>query len=332
MIGHHPPASRLFAFFLLPFVFCYPLCVKGLLSPKFLAGALALVFFVSLAFCYAPLRLATVVVLGRSPHCPMEQAVESYDHALSLLKTKDRILDASRLLETDPAGFRLWDTPKGRYWIPNGDDYVLPFNLSEQENKIYGVGQQAVKAGDIVLDCGANVGVYVREALNSGAKTVIAIEPAPENIECLRRNFETDVAAGRVIIYAKGVWDKDDFLTINVAPDNTAADSFVIQPKGSRKGAKLPLTTIDNLVAELKLPRVDYIKMDIEGAEQRAIIGATETIRKFHPRLSLSAYHRPDDPDKIPALVRAAWPGYKMECGPCADTGFLIRPDVLYFR
>jgi hypothetical protein len=41
---------------------------------------------------------------------------------------------------------------------------------------------------------------------------------------------------------------------------------------------KFPLTTIDKLVAELKLPKVDFIKMDIEGAEVKALNGARETI------------------------------------------------------
>jgi len=306
--------------------------VSRFLSPRLLAASLAVIFLLSLAFCYAPLRLAALVLLGRSPQCPMEQAAKAYDHARRLEETKDRILAASRLLQTDAAGYRLWDTPNGRYWIPNGSDYVLPWNLSEQENKIYGVGELGVRPGDVVLDCGANVGVYVREALEAGARLVVAVEPAPENLECLQRNFEPEVASGSIVIYPKGVWDKDDFLTINVAPGNPAADSFVIRPEGSHEGERLPLTTIDKLVAELKLPRVDYIKMDIEGAEQRALAGAASTIGKFHPRLALSTYHRPDDPERIPAIVRGLWPGYRMECGPCAYANGRIRPDVLYFR
>jgi FkbM family methyltransferase len=295
--------------------------------------SLAFLIPLTLAAVYRePLRLLGLVAIGRSPDCPTAQAVDCLDHARRLRETKDRILAASFLVKTDEAGFRLWETPYGRFWIPPGADYVLPFNLSEQENNIYGVGEQAVRPGDIVLDCGANVGVYTRTALKAGAKLVVAIEPAPENLTCVRRNFAKEIAAGRVIVYAKGVWDKDDFLTLNVDSENPAADSFVIKPEGSHPGQKLPLTTIDKLVAELELPRVDYIKMDIEGAEQQALIGARETLAKFRPRLALSSYHRPDDPEKIPKLVHWAWPGYKMECGPCAYANGIIRPDVLYFR
>jgi FkbM family methyltransferase len=244
---------------------------------------------------------------------------------------KDRILAGSRLLEKDPAGYHLWDTPRGRWWIPEGDDWVLPYNLAEQERNIYGAGDQNVQPGGIVLDCGANVGVYTRVALDAGAKLVVAIEPAPENVESLKRNFQREIATGRVIVYEKGVWDKDDVLVLRRDPHNTAADSFVML-KDSEHGVKVPLTTIDKLVAELKLERVDFIKMDIEGAEQRALMGAQQTLAQYHPRLALAAYHDPTDAERIPDLVQRGWSGYKMECGPCAEAHGRVRPDVLYFR
>jgi len=282
-------------------------------------------------YVYPPVRLFAKKVAGRSPQCPMQNALQAAENLQLQIRYKDEILNGSKLVGKDP-GYHLWQTPMGRWWIPQGDDWMLPFNLAEQKRNIYGTGPRAVKAGDIVLDCGANVGVYTRVALDAGAAKVIAIEPAPENVESLRRNFKDEIAAGRVVIVPKGVWDKDDFLTLKVDPHNTAADTFVMELKDGQAGIKVPLTTIDKLVAELHLPRVDYIKMDIEGAEQRALRGGAATLRQFHPRLALSAYHVPDDPVMIPELVRQAWPGYTMECGPCAEANGRIRPDVLYFR
>jgi len=60
-------------------------------------------------------------------------------------------------------------------------------------------------------------------------------------------------------------------------------------------------------------------------------VGARQTLARHQPRLAISSYHRPDDPEKIPALVQAAWPGYRIECGPCADVTTYVRPDVLHF-
>jgi hypothetical protein len=94
-----------------------------------------------------------------------------------------------------------------------------------------------------------------------------------------------------------------------------------------------PLTTIDRVVAELRLDRVDYIKMDIEGAEVRALKGASATIAKFHPRLSIAAEHLPTDEVLIPQTVKGIWSGYSVVCGPCFETNDgHVRPYVLYFQ
>ena len=173
----------------------------------------------------------------------------------------------------------------------------------------------------------------IQLVLKAGAKLVVAIEPAPENLECLRRNFVQQIESGQVIVYAKGVWDREDFLTLNVDGHNSAADSFVLHPTGAQTTTqKLPLTTIDKLVSELNLERVDFIKMDIEGAEPKALAGGRATLAKFHPRLSVSAYHEPDHPELIPKVVRSAWEGYQTECGPCAMEHATIRPDILWFH
>ena len=300
---------------------------------KIIRIAVIAVLILAAVYYWPPARLRAMVLLGRSPDCPMARAVQSDDELQQQIKIKDELLKNSKKLETDPNGFELWDTPKGRWWIPKGSHFVLPFNLAEQSRKIYGTGDRFVHPGDIVLDCGANVGVFAREALDAGAKLVVAIEPAPENLECLRRNFKPEIAAGKLIVYPKGVWDKDDFLTLNVDPNNSAADSFVIQREGSQAMVKMPLTTIDKLAAELKLERVDFIKMDIEGAEVKALDGAHGVLAKYRPRMSLAVYHQADHPRSIPAAAARGWDGYKTECGPCEEEKehFFIHPAIMYF-
>jgi FkbM family methyltransferase len=286
---------------------------------------------------YSAGRTAALVLLGRSPWCALGEAVRGIENTGRHLEIERRIMKAIRLVQKDSAGLGLWETPQGRYWIPERER-VLHFILTERERKIYGAGAQAVRAGDIVLDCGAHVGTFSREALATGAKLVVAIEPGPEQIACLRRNLAEGIAAGRAMVYEKGVWDREDFLTLHLSFYNPGGDSVVFDrphgghDKGPAQEIKVPLTTLDNVVEELKLERVDFIKMDIEGAEQRALAGAQKTLVKYRPRLAIAAYHQPDDPDKIPELVRRAWPGYRMECGPCRENNGVIRPEILFFR
>jgi len=292
----------------------------------------ALVLIAAMVVFYPPARLFALAVAGRSPECPIANALKAAENLRLQIRYNDEIIKASKLLETDPAGYQLWETPAGRFWNPTGSRWVLPYNLAEQRRRIYGNDRQSARPGDIVMDCGANVGVTVRVWLAAGAKKVVAIEPAPENIEVLHRNFKNEIAAGQVIVYPKGVWDKDEIMPLQVDPNNSAADSFIIHREGAMQVRGIPLTTIDKLVAELKLDRVDFIKMDIEAAEPKAIVGGRESIARYHPRMAICTYHAPDHPKLIQELVRTAWPGYTVECGPCAEANHAVRPDVLYFH
>ena len=69
--------------------------------------------------------------------------------------------------------------------------------------------------------------------------------------------------------------------------------------------------TIDDYVVRQKLPRVDFIKLDIEGAELQALQGASQTIKSFKPRLAISVYHKDDDLLLIPAWLDALGVGYR---------------------
>ena len=96
---------------------------------------------------------------------------------------------------------------------------------------------------------------------------------------------------------------------------------------------QLPITRIDTLASELQLPRVDFIKMDIEGSERFALAGAKAVIARHQPRLAICSYHLSDDVAAISTLVRQANAGYSMRCGVCRMYPNLrVRTQVLLFR
>ena len=262
---------------------------------------------------------------GRAGNCTLAESIQG--EALSRLQAAnvDAMRAASRVIQKDER-FSLWETPAGRYWMPTASGEALLYDLAEQKRNIYGT---RIRRGDIVLDAGANVGVFTRKALWAGAAKVIAIEPGPENLECLRRNFAAEIADGRVVLYPKGIWDKDDILKLRVDPNDSARDTFV-RKIDNAQSIEVPLTTVDKLVAELRLPSVDFIKMDIEGAEQKAVTGAKDTLARFHPRMALCIYHLRGDEIMVPKLVHDAVADYKVT-KTCLCAKDVMQPEVAFF-
>ena len=261
---------------------------------------------------------------NRSGNCTLKEAFDA--EALSRLQLQNaNSLRASSRVIRKQGQYNLWLTPAGEFWVPNGGDALI-YDLAEQKRNIYGT---RIRPGDIVLDAGANVGVFTRKALRAGAAKVVAIEPGPENVECLRRTFTREILDGRVVIYPKGVWDKDDLLRLSVDPTNSARDSFV-RPIPNAAFIELPLTSIDKMVEELHLNRVDFIKMDIEGAERKAVIGARQTITRYHPRMALCIYHVEGDEIVVPRLVHDVFSEYRVS-KTCLCASDRIQPEVAFF-
>ena len=300
-----------------------------------LAGLLALVLFARWTAYVLLLRL-----LGRAPSCPWSTLLALHFRMRRREKKRRKIEARTELAQTDyPAGLILWNTPDGPYWMPDRplSRGALADMIAEQDFDQYRDANVGVHAGDVVLDCGANVGVFTRRALESRAALVVAFEPSPATAECLRRNFAAEIAAGRVRVYEGGVWSRDDVLTMNIG-DSPAGDSIVdLHRRDVRAGSDVSVTTIDRIVRDFDLPSVDFIKMDIEGAEREALVGGMETLRRFLPRLALSVYHLPDDPAVLTRLVESVAAPYRMSCTACVlhFRGYrhsTASPEVYFFR
>jgi hypothetical protein len=57
----------------------------------------------------------------------------------------------------------------------------------------------------------------------------------------------------------------------------------------------VPLRSIDSLVNAGQIEKIDFIKLDVEGAEMDKLRGAQQSIERFKPKLAISLYHKPDD-------------------------------------
>jgi FkbM family methyltransferase len=230
-----------------------------------------------------------------------------------LLLIPASMLGEAKLIREDKQGaLELWDTLLGRLWIPKPGLYVIKHLEWEQAiEKVYDHPSVHVNNGDIVIDCGAHIGGFTRMALLAGASLVVAVEPEQKNVVAFRRNFAEALKNGKVILIEKGVWDSKGFLPLHLS---TTGDSHSVSiPQNSGKDQTIELTTIDDLVSTLKLPRVDFIKLDIEGAERNALLGAKQLLKRGRPKLAVSSYHKKGDPLDICSTVWSLQSNYLVE-------------------
>ena len=70
---------------------------------------------------------------------------------------------------------------------------------------------------------------------------------------------------------------------------------------------------IDTYVARKNLPRVDYIKLDVEGAELETLQGAAKTITRWKPKMAVSAYHKVEDLWTLATYIKSLRPDYEFQ-------------------
>lgn len=168
-------------------------------------------------------------------------------------------------------------------------------------------GSIGVSRGDIILDCGGALGDTALHfaAIVGDTGRVFSMEPNPICIEAFNANLALNKhIRERIQLIQSATWNNDnDVLRFaQSGPGSRVDESGKINVK---------TMTIDTLVANAKLKKVDFIKMDIEGAELNAIQGAVKTITKHKPKLAICLYHKPDDFDTIPRYLNDLDLGYE---------------------
>jgi FkbM family methyltransferase len=183
------------------------------------------------------------------------------------------------------------------------------------EHYAYRGGETIVaEPGDVVIDaggCWGDTALYFAEKISSSGR-VFCCEFDPVNLEILEDNLRLNPALQtRVHILRIALWDKSDETIDYVARGPGTA----LNASGPANGTVITTLSIDDLAAREKLARVDVIKMDIEGAELRALQGAEQVLRRFRPKLAISLYHKPDDLLDIPEYVRGLGLDYRFFLG-----------------
>ncbi|MHB1657603.1 MAG: FkbM family methyltransferase [Burkholderiales bacterium] len=158
--------------------------------------------------------------------------------------------------------------------------------------------------GDIVIDGGGYLGdtaLWFSKYIGEEGK-VFCFEPFDSNFSVLIENINNNNIKN-IISEKFGLWSKETILKIK----GTGGGASV-----SKTGSNINVVSIDKFVKDNKLQKVDFIKMDIEGAELEALKGCQQTIKKFKPKLAICIYHRPEDIIVLLEYVTTIMPDYKI--------------------
>lgn len=170
-----------------------------------------------------------------------------------------------------------------------------------------------IEEGDIVIDVGANVGLFTLfSIIKRNASVVYAFEPIMATFELLDSNVRLNGVSKKVKIINKGLGDVDDTFQMSISNDNIGANSMIFNRDGN-KHESVSITTLDTFIEYESIQQVDFIKVDIEGAERLFLEGAQRTLAKFQPKLSICTYHLIDDPIVLTELILKANPSYTIE-------------------
>jgi len=138
-----------------------------------------------------------------------------------------------------------------------------------------------IKPGMTAIDVGANIGyhTFALAKLAGPAGRVLAIEPTARAFNRLKRNAELNDFKNITFIKV-GLGDKElGEVEINFQ------SSYRLDGSRDESKERVVLTTLDAVVREQNLPRVDFMKVDVDGFEGNVFRGAAETLRRFRPRM-----------------------------------------------
>jgi FkbM family methyltransferase len=141
-----------------------------------------------------------------------------------------------------------------------------------------------VGPGEVLVDVGAHIGRYTLRAATS-ASLVVAIEPDPENFVALANNVGMNRFENVLLIH-QAMSDHAGVQRLHLAGgQNRGTSSLEAGWKmngevGSRRAVEVKCNTIDDALRSLKLDRIDWLKVDVEGHEEQVLEGARETLSR----------------------------------------------------
>ena len=196
---------------------------------------------------------------------------------------------------------KLWNEHDYFYHSPYGASFVLNFRkdvdrylfFDSFENETLKLFQCMVGREDVVVDVGANIGIYsvIASKKNSGGGKVIAFEPSDWANSRLLLNIELN-GCRNVTVFGNAVSEKRETLQFHMCDDD-AYNSIGAKPMHEVKTVKnVEAIALDDFIPSLGISRVDLLKIDTEGADYLVVKGFEKHLRKEDAPVIFCEYNR----------------------------------------
>lgn len=163
-----------------------------------------------------------------------------------------------------------------------------------------------MEPGSVLLDVGANVGMYTIFAAKVRQATVYAFEPESQNYALLNANIQANELSGQITAFCAGLSDHQGLDKLHLSNFSIGSSchslgeevGFDLKPRRSPFVQGAVSFSIDELVRKNMMPVPDYIKIDVDGFEHKVLLGARETLA--NPRVkSIIVELNPDIPQHV---------------------------------
>lgn len=194
----------------------------------------------------------------------------------------------------------------------NLEEMTKMYELIENKNQYFDQEIIKLKEDEVYIDVGAYNGDTIDKFLNISNNKfdkIIAFELEKTNYEQLQASvskYSCNIQ-NKIKLYNKGLYNIKSFVTITSERENVTISESV---KNKEDSNILEVVELDTILE--KNEKVTYIKMDIEGSEMEALMGASEVIKKWKPKLAICIYHKPEHYWEIPIFIKKLVPEYKI--------------------
>lgn len=153
------------------------------------------------------------------------------------------------------------------------------------------------KPGAVIVDIGAHIGLFsVIAAQVTGKKgKVYAFEPAPGTYALLQKTVAINHEGSVIETFQKAVGRENGKITFFVSDVQADNSNSLVNYKAHRplQGIDVAVTSIDNFVKEKNIQQLDFMKIDVEGAEYDTLQGAAETLKTLKPVCIVAIHPEP---------------------------------------